>query len=182
MEALSLIPGLAKPKPVPKMKYISSLLIAAMAVSLTAAPPEGGKGKKPGGDRRGPPPQLIKQFDADGDGKLNKDEMQKARAEMEKRRAERLKQFDKDGDGKLTGDEQITALKAMMEKAPGMKKKMTERFDSDKSGDLSDAEITEAAKGFFSGPGGKGKKPGAKKGDAKKPGAKKGEGKKKKAE
>jgi hypothetical protein len=70
----------------------------------------------------------------------------------------------------------------MMEKAPGMKKKMTERFDSDKSGDLSDAEITEAAKGFFSGPGGKGKKPGAKKGDAKKPGAKKGEGKKKKAE
>ena len=80
--------------------------------------------------------------------------MQKARAEMEERRAARLKQFDKDGDGKLTGDEQVTALKAMMEKAPGMKKKMTEKFDSDKSGDLSDAEIAQAAKGFFRGPGG----------------------------
>ena len=71
----------------------------------------------------------------------------------------------------------------MMEKAPGMKKKMTEKFDSDNSGDLSDAEIAEAAKGFFRGPGGpKGKKPGAKKGEGKKPGAKKGEGKKKKSE
>ena len=109
--------------------------------------------------------------------------MQKARAEMEERRAARLKQFDKDGDGKLTGDEQVTALKAMMEKAPGMKKKMTEKFDSDKSGDLSDAEIAQAAKGFFRGPGGpKGKKPGAKKGEGKKPGSKKGEGKKKKSE
>ena len=29
------------------MKYITTLLIAALATSLTAAPPEGGKGKKP---------------------------------------------------------------------------------------------------------------------------------------
>ena len=61
------------------MKYITTLLIAALATSLTAAPPEGGKGKKPGlgGPRRGPPASVIKQFDADGDGKLNQAEQRR---------------------------------------------------------------------------------------------------------
>ena len=161
------------------MKYIITLLIAALATSLTAAPPEGGKGKRPGGPRK-LPPQIVKKFDADGDGKLSEAEMAKAHEEMKKRREERLKEFDKDGDGKLTGDEQITALKTMLEKSEGMKKKMIERFDADKSGDLSDAEIGEAAKGFFRG-GPKGKKPGGNKGKPGagkgKPGAKKGKGK-----
>ena len=49
------------------MKYIITLLITALATSLTAAPPEGGKGKKPGGPRK-LPPQIVKKFDADGDG------------------------------------------------------------------------------------------------------------------
>ena len=177
------------------MKYITTLLIAALATSLTAAPPEGGKGKKPGpgGPRHGPPASVIKQFDADGDGKLNQAEQAKARAAMEKRRfaghADRLKEFDKDGDGKLTGDEQLAALKSLIEKNEGMKKRIIARFDKDKSGDLSDAEIGQAAKGFFRGPGrgrpgpGKGKpdgaRPGAGKGkpDGAKPGARKGKGK-----
>ena len=159
------------------MKYIITLLITALATSLTAAPPEGGKGKKPGGPRK-LPPQIVKKFDADGDGKLSEAEMANAHEEMKKRREERLKAFDKDGDGKLTGNEQITALKSMLEKSEGMKKKMIERFDADKSGDLSDAEIGEAAKGFSRG-GPKGKKPGGKKGKPGegKAGGKKGKGK-----
>ena len=113
---------------------------------------------------------------------------------MEKRRADRLKEFDKDGDGKLTGDEQLAALKSLIEKNEGMKKRIIARFDKDKSGDLSDAEIGQAAKGFFRGSGkgrpdgarpgpGKGKpdgaRPGAGKGkpDGAKPGARKGKGK-----
>ena len=165
------------------MKYLTTLLLATLATSLTAAPPEGAKGKKPGGERRGPPASIIKKFDADGDGKLNEAEHAKAREEMEKLRGERLKEFDKDGDGKLTGDEQVAALKGMLAKSEGLKKKLTARFDADKSGDLSDAELAEAAKGFFrGGPGPKGKKPDARRGEGKKPGAKKGEGKKKKAE
>ena len=62
-------------------------------------------------------PDILKEFDKDGDGKLNDEERAAMMAEFQKRRAndpqyqEMLKRFDKDGDGKLNDEER----KAMME-------------------------------------------------------------------
>ena len=159
-------------------KSILILFLSALATSLVAAPPEGGKGgkDKPGGDRKGPPPHIIEKFDTDGDGKLNEQERAAAKAEMEKRRAEAIKEFDKDGDGKLNEQERLAAFKARMEKQPKFKEMILKKFDADKNGELSDEEIAKAAKGPGGGRRGEGK-PG---GPGKKPGGKKpGEGKKK---
>ena len=166
-------------------KTILTLLLSALATSLTAAPPEGGKGK-PGGDRRGPPPQIIEKFDKDGDGKLNEEEKQAAKAEMDKRRDEAIKKFDKDGDGKLNEAERLEAFKARLAENPKMKEMLLKKFDADKNGELSDAEIAQAAKqGPRGGDKGPGKGPrGPEKGDkgpgkdGKKPEGKRGEDKK----
>ncbi|HRT29979.1 MAG TPA: hypothetical protein P5527_09305, partial [Kiritimatiellia bacterium] len=64
-----------------------------------------------------------KQFDKDGDGKLNDEERKAMMEEMQKRRPnagpqfqERMKQFDKDGDGKLN-DEERKAMREAHRKA-----------------------------------------------------------------
>jgi Ca2+-binding EF-hand superfamily protein len=88
--------------------------------------------------------EAMKEFDKDGDGKLNDDErkaMMEARKAMgEKIRQAREKEFDKDGDGKLNDEEQ----KAMMDANKAMREKfMKERekeFDKDGDGKLSDEE------------------------------------------
>lgn len=45
---------------------------------------------------------MLEKYDADKDGKLSKEEAEKARTE---RQAEMLKKYDKDGDGKLSVEE-----------------------------------------------------------------------------
>jgi len=49
---------------------------------------------------------IIKKYDKNGDGKLDKDEREAARKE---RQAERLKKYDKNGNGKLDEDERAIA-------------------------------------------------------------------------
>ena len=63
--------------------------------------------------------KLLKQFDKNGDGKLDDAERAQAdkaieqfRDRAEKRRAEILKRFDKDGDGELNEAERAEAEKA----------------------------------------------------------------------
>lgn len=69
--------------------------------------------------------RLLKEFDKDGDGFLNKDELDAAKKvlaqrqqkfeEMQKRHAARiLKQYDKDGDAKLSQEELIPLLENQM--------------------------------------------------------------------
>ena len=62
----------------------------------------------------------IKEFDKDGDGKLNEEErkamMEANRARMEEFRKAREKEFDKDGDGKLN-DEERKAMREAHRKA-----------------------------------------------------------------
>ena len=65
---------------------------------------------RPGGRR--PPPELMKKFDKDGDGKLSESERAELRKTMEERRKEFLAKFDKDGDGKLNEEERKAAMAA----------------------------------------------------------------------
>ncbi|MFO1492089.1 MAG: EF-hand domain-containing protein [Kiritimatiellia bacterium] len=46
--------------------------------------------------------EVLKKFDANGDGKLDDTERAAARKAAEERRAEFIKKFDTDGDGKLS--------------------------------------------------------------------------------
>lgn len=114
--------------------------------------------------------QLIKQFDKDGDGKLNEQERAALREQMSKARRgkaggnnndarripeQALKLFDKDGDGKLNEEERAAAMKAREERLkkngnngqarPSMKEILA-KFDKDGDGKLSESERAEIAK------------------------------------
>ena len=54
--------------------------------------------------------EVLKEFDKDGDGKLNEEERKAAGEAMRKKLIEK---FDKDGDGKLNEEERKAAREAM---------------------------------------------------------------------
>ena len=89
----------------------------------------------------------IKEFDKDGDGKLNEEErkaMMEARMAMgEKLRMEREKKFDKDGDGKLSDEERKAMMEAMQKRRPNAGpqfQEMMKKFDKDGDGKLNEEE------------------------------------------
>ncbi len=91
--------------------------------------------------------EALKQFDKDGDGKLNDQEraaMMEARKEqMERLRLAREKEFDKDGDGKLNDQERAAMMEAFKQRNPDAAQRMQEmikRFDKDGDGKLNDEE------------------------------------------
>ena len=89
--------------------------------------------------------KMLKKFDGDGDGKLNKKEMAAFRKELASRR----------GPGGALTPEQF---KKHWEKMPEqVKKQILKRFDKDDSGELNDAEIGEflKARRARGGPGGR---------------------------
>ena len=93
--------------------------------------------KRPQGPHGSPPPEIVKQFDEDGDGKLSESERkamgEARRAKMEERRQEMIAKFDKDGDGKLNEDERAQAMESR-------KAEVLKRFDTDGDGTLSKEE------------------------------------------
>lgn len=111
-----------------------TLIIAATAFALTGAThAEEGKPDRP---HRKLPPEIVEKFDKDGDGKLDKEEREAAKAAH---KAKMLEKFDTDGDGELS-DSEREAMRAER------KKRMLEKFDKDGDGELSDAEKAEARK------------------------------------
>ena len=106
---------------------------------------------------------LIKRFDRDGDGRLNEQERQRMRQEMQKRsapdnatrpsREEVLKKFDRNGDGRLDAQE-LAVLRSQMERTRdgagsrpsssnrqgGNNRALIERFDTNKNGRLDPPE------------------------------------------
>jgi hypothetical protein len=92
-----------------KTAFALLLLIGACLMapaSVLAQPPEdGGKkgGRPPRGEMR---ERMLREYDKDGDGKLNEEERKAARDAREQRM---LKEFDKDGDGKLSDEEREAA-------------------------------------------------------------------------
>lgn len=115
--------GLPNSQPITTMKTTPLMILGALAAAASFA---SAQEKPKRGDGPPVPPEVLEKFDADKDGKLNKEEREAARAAREK-------EFDKDGDGKLNDEER----KAMREDAH---KKMLEKFDTDKDGKLSEEE------------------------------------------
>lgn len=85
-------------------------LLTALAGLLTLSanaqdapkPPEGGGRPEGGRGRFQPSPEVLKEFDKDGDGKLNEEEGKAAR---EARQKKMLEKYDADKDGKLNDEE-----------------------------------------------------------------------------
>lgn len=98
----------------------------------------------PARPKREIPPQILKKYDKDGDGKLSADEhkaMQEDRKAVEaKRRAENLKNYDKDGDGKLSEDER----KTMHDERDAKRKALIAKYDANKDGKLNADEAKTA--------------------------------------
>lgn len=122
--------------------FTAMMMIATLAVSVKAQEPA-----KPAvqefPQRANMMAEVLKQFDKDGDGKLNDQEreaMMTARKAMgEKMRLAREKEFDKDGDGKLSEQERAAMMAAMQQRHPQMKE-MIKRFDKDGDGKLNAEE------------------------------------------
>ena len=135
---------------------------------------ERGGGERREGDRPGVPPELLRRFDKDGDGRLSQEE----RAAAEKERAAFggaglglkmdldnppelvLRRFDKDGDGKLNEEEKKAAREAFMAgRGPGRPRMegAIQRFDKDGDGKLNEAEQAAARQAFSRMQGGPGR-------------------------
>jgi Ca2+-binding EF-hand superfamily protein len=143
--------------------------IAGMAVALTgsvAMAQEGGTTNAPPTVKTQKPSQeeMLKRFDADGDGQLNEAEkaaMQEAmqdqrepgrpgaRRDARPTREEMMKRFDTDGDGQLNEAERAALQEAMRGQRGGSggpqgnrpgREEMMKRFDADGDGVLSEAE------------------------------------------
>ena len=93
--------GFRKSQPKNDMKSTKLIILGAL-LGVTAIAGAQDKPKKEGG--RGVPPEILEKFDADKDGKLNKEEREAAKAAREK-------EFDKDGDGKLSDEEKAAIPK-----------------------------------------------------------------------
>ena len=124
--------------------FAAMLAVTAATVSVRAAEQSAANTNFP--SRAAMRPDLLKEFDKDGDGKLNDEErkaMMAARhAQMEKFMKAREKEFDKDGDGKLN-DEERKAMMVELQKrrANGPQyQEMIKRFDKDGDGKLNDEE------------------------------------------
>lgn len=150
-----------------KMKPLITLGVllgsGLFAIAQDGPPPGGPEGKDRPKRPHGPPPaEVIKQFDKDGDGKLNEEEraaMQEARkAKMAEMHKAMLEKYDADGDGKLSEDERSKARE-------DRKAQVLKEFDKDGDGKLSKEE-RDAMPKPPGGPGG----PGGRKGKGKGPG------------
>ena len=116
-----------------KMKTTKLLTLGLLIGSFTCAvaedagPPPPPPGKPP---HRPVPPEVLKKFDKDGDGKLSETERAAMKAEREK---EMLAKYDADKDGKLSDEERAKAKE-------DRHKEMIARFDKDGDGKLSETE------------------------------------------
>lgn len=128
--------------------------IAGMVVAVcgsAAMAQEGGATNTPDRvkDSRPGPEEIMKRFDADGDGKLSETELQAMHEAMPDRhggadgsqrhrpsREEIMKRFDTDGDGELSEAER----EAMHVEKKRFREENRKRFDADGDGQLSEAE------------------------------------------
>jgi Ca2+-binding EF-hand superfamily protein len=125
------------------LSMIALALAGTLAVHAQEPAPEGGKGERRGGNRA-TPPEVLKEFDKDGDGKLSEEEAKAARqarqAKAEEARKKMLEKYDADKDGKLSDEER----KTMRTELEAKRKALLEKYDADKDGKLSPTEIKAA--------------------------------------
>ena len=88
---------------------------------------------------------VIKKFDRDGDGKLNREEQRAADAAIKAsgdQKREWIKRFDRDGDGELNREEREAAAKA----SSADREAIVRKFDLDGDGKLNEEEGQAARK------------------------------------
>ncbi|MCR8546812.1 EF-hand domain-containing protein [Salipiger sp. P9] len=124
-------------------KLLMGAAIVVMGTAGLASAFPGGNAQR--GDAQGRAPMMLEMFDqldADGDGKVTKDEL----AAMGPAAA--FAEADANGDGALEGDE-LTAFQAAQDKAREARRQqmMLQRFDADKDGKLSLEEMQANARG-----------------------------------
>jgi Ca2+-binding EF-hand superfamily protein len=94
------------------------------------------------------PPELVAEYDADGDGTLNEAERGVAREQMktkaQAKRAELVARFDADGDGELNQTERRAAAEAM--RAEHRQQRTMRGVDTNRDGKIDASELAEAAK------------------------------------
>lgn len=141
-------------------KSIVTLLAVACCLPALANAEEKGKERK--GKERGNKMHeaMLKQFDKDGDGKLNEEEKTALKAAMAERKAATIKKYDTDGNGELSKEEKAAGMKAF-------KEEMLKKYDADGNGELSKEERQDAHKAgvkppFFGRDGGHDRKRGPK--------------------
>ena len=117
------------------LSLIALALAGTLAVQAQEAPPEGGPRERRG--NRQVPPELLKEFDKDGDGKLNAEEAKAAREAAQKKM---LEKYDTDKDGKLGDDER----KAMRQDIQAKRKALLEKYDANKNSRLDPEEMKAA--------------------------------------
>ncbi len=111
------------------------LAAALVAVATARAADEGAGAGGPGG---GPLREHLRQvFDANGDGQLTGDELEKAKAAAEKMKL----RADANGDGQVSEEEK----QAAMDKMRGFRDEIVKKYDKDGDGKLNEEE-REAAK------------------------------------
>jgi hypothetical protein len=131
--------GLLFTKPTATMKTKTWMTLGALAGTclIATAQDEQQRPNRPQRPMGPPPPELVKEFDKDGDGKLSEDERkamhEAVRARMEERRKEMLAKYDTDGDGKLSPEEEAKAREAR-------RAEMLKKYDKDGDGQLSEEE------------------------------------------
>ena len=106
----------------------------------------GGRGRRGGGRRwrRGGAfeANMLKQYDADGDGTLSEEERREMFREMQnQRRQRRLDRFDTDGDGKLSDEERAAIRNRRGGRWREMRRKWELRdFDANSDGEIDETE------------------------------------------
>ncbi len=114
-----------------------AMLGTCLIVSAQEAPKKPERPARTERPARQIPPEFIKQYDKDGDGKLSSEEMTAFReariAEMEAKKKEALSKYDTDGDGQLSEEERTKMREAMQAE-------MLKKYDLDGDGKLSDEE------------------------------------------
>ncbi|MBP1858103.1 EF-hand domain-containing protein [Rhizobium herbae] len=89
----------------------------------------------------------FKTFDADGNGQVTRDEIKAKRQAFREARKEMRATRDKTGEDKTVAMEKLREMRPAM--LPGMRHKAFKRVDTDNSGSLSLAEVTEQAGKMF---------------------------------
>lgn len=117
------------------LKLFGMLACFSLAFLVTGYSEESSMEKAPSKD-------ALKKYDADGDGKLNREEQAKRRADINAKaaqtRKENLAKYDTDGDGKLSKEERVAkktaenAKKAEAKAARDAKKAARETMKTEK--------------------------------------------------